>query len=168
VVFRVRSVSQRIRTGCFLCLAACAAFLAGCTPEYNDAVYGTDSTAATRSARARPKIAVPDRALLVAPAEPDCGTATAQQVSDRDRTRVARYGSETTPADGADERTAAAGTSESARVDPNADLALRIKLEYERECFRQAEMRVRDRLKQLQTSTAQTIKTIKSAEQSVR
>jgi hypothetical protein len=37
--------------------------------------------------------------------------------------------------------------------DANADLALRIKLEYERECYRQAEVRMRDRVKQLQTST---------------
>ena len=36
-----------------------------------------------------------------------------------------------------------------AETDANAALALRIKLEYERECYRQAEQRVRARLKKL-------------------
>jgi hypothetical protein len=44
--------------------------------------------------------------------------------------------------------------------DRNAELALRIKLEYERECYRQAEIRVRDRLRQLQGSVSESIKSI--------
>jgi hypothetical protein len=43
--------------------------------------------------------------------------------------------------------TKAAGTS-----DPDVDLALRIKLEYEKECYRQAEMRVREQLTRLQAA----------------
>ena len=39
-------------------------------------------------------------------------------------------------------------------------LALRIRLEYERECYRKAEMRVRVQLEQLQASTAETIKAV--------
>jgi hypothetical protein len=52
--------------------------------------------------------------------------------------------------------------------DRNADLALRIKLQYERECYRQAEMRVRDRLRQLQSSVSETIKSVNRTEQPSR
>jgi hypothetical protein len=44
-----------------------------------------------------------------------------------------------------------------------AELAARIKVEYERECYRQAEERLRDRVKQLQASKA-----AKGAESSAR
>jgi hypothetical protein len=52
-----------------------------------------------------------------------------------------------------------------ADADRNAELAVRIKLEYERECYRQAEIRVRDRLRQLQGSVSETIKSINRVEQ---
>jgi hypothetical protein len=53
-------------------------------------------------------------------------------------------------------------------ADRNAELAVRIKLEYERECYRQAEIRVRDRLGQLQGSVSETIKSIHRTEQLIR
>jgi len=40
-----------------------------------------------------------------------------------------------------------------------ANLALRIKLEYERECYRQAEVRVREQLRALQAALAKAAKT---------
>ena len=40
--------------------------------------------------------------------------------------------------------------SEVAQADPNLALSQRIKLEYERDCFRRAEMRIRERLLKLQ------------------
>ena len=52
--------------------------------------------------------------------------------------------------------------------DANADLAMRIKLDYERECYRQAELRVRESLQKLQTSTGATIKAVKEMEQAGR
>jgi uncharacterized protein (UPF0548 family) len=48
--------------------------------------------------------------------------------------------------------------------DPNAALAMRIKLEYERECYRQAEERVRARLQELQGSVKETIKSVNHGE----
>jgi hypothetical protein len=160
-----------------LVVAACAVALVGCAPEFDH--YGTyyaPSAAAHRSASAstsaRPKIAMPDRALLEPQAEPDCGAPPAQQRADKDRPRLARAGAEEQAAGRSDGATAAAVTMPSvpggAGPDANVDLALRIKLEYERECYRQAEMRVRDRLKLLQASTAQTIRTIKGGEPAAR
>jgi hypothetical protein len=43
---------------------------------------------------------------------------------------------------------------------PAADAALRMKLDYERQCYRQAEMIVRDRLRQLLATVGETIKAI--------
>jgi hypothetical protein len=53
-------------------------------------------------------------------------------------------------------------------VERNAELALRIKLEYERECYRQAEMRVRQRLHLLQSSVGETVKSVNRTEQPSR
>jgi hypothetical protein len=52
-----------------------------------------------------------------------------------------------------------------AQADVSADLALRRKLEYERQCYRHAEMILRDRLLQLQASLGETITVINRAEQ---
>ena len=53
---------------------------------------------------------------------------------------------------------AAATPAPAPQADGNADLALRIKLEYERECYKQAESRVRQRLQNLQAWTVDTVK----------
>jgi hypothetical protein len=45
-------------------------------------------------------------------------------------------------------------------------LSLRIRLEYERDCFRRAEMRTRERLLQLQRAVDATAKAVRRAEQS--
>src|SRR5262245_25377434 len=115
----------------------CALMLGGCAAQELkfDEAYGTyypansaDSVAPKRVAKAKPKGQTANRALQETPGEPDCG---AQK--------------------GAAPRSEASMTEGAG--DPNADLALRIKLEYERECYRQAEARMRDRVKQLQTSS---------------
>jgi len=49
-------------------------------------------------------------------------------------------------------------------ADRDVELAARIKLEYERECYRQAELRVRERLRQLQSSVGETIKPVDRAQ----
>jgi hypothetical protein len=51
----------------------------------------------------------------------------------------------------------AAGNPPIAAGDGNADLALRIKLEYERECYRQAELRTRRQLKALQAAVSEEV-----------
>ena len=62
--------------------------------------------------------------------------------------------------------TPTSGQSENAiaQSDPNLGLAQRIKLEYERDCFRRAEMRTRERLQKLQEAVAVTAKAVKRAE----
>jgi hypothetical protein len=62
---------------------------------------------------------------------------------------------------------AASGQSDGAvaQADPNLGLAQRIKLEYERDCFRRAEMRTRERLLKLQQAVAVTARAVKRAEQ---
>jgi hypothetical protein len=75
---------------------------------------------------------------------------------------------------------AAAAASDAPRMPANANLgaigerhrakrsepwlAQRIKLEYERDCFRRAEMRTRERLQKLQEAVAVTAKAVKRAE----
>ena len=73
-----------------------------------------------------------DQALLVAPQKPECGEATA-------RMRPIKTASE-----------------------QDANLALRIRLEYERECYRQAELAVRKRLKKLQAAARAATKQSKA------
>jgi len=50
------------------------------------------------------------------------------------------------------------------QVDSNAALGLRMRLEYERDCFRRAEIQARDRLHQLQAAVGETIKSVKRIE----
>jgi hypothetical protein len=124
----------------------CAVVLGGCaTQELKvDEVYGgyypadsADSVAPKRVAKAKSKAKAADRALLETPSEPDCGVQNSPA-----RPQTASAARELTTQSIPD------------NADPNADLAMRIKLEYERECYRQAEARTRDRLKQLQASKA--------------
>jgi hypothetical protein len=139
--------------GLIFAVILCAG-LGGCAEDLDfDKDYGaypaSDSPAPKRTARLKSKAPPPDRALLETPAAPDCGTS---QTAKR-------------PAGSASANAAAAELTtqsipEDASRDANAELAMRIKLEYERECYRQAEARMRDRLKQLQVS----VKTVKTTE----
>lgn len=135
---------RRVRSSSLISFfVAAAAALGGCAPDYSDFydVPYTSSSGPQRSPIARAKIPLPDRAQLEPLSEPDCGTKQLQR--------------------------SAALAVPSKPDDDTADLATRIKLEYERECFRQAEARARQRLKELQAATAQTIKAVK-AEQAAR
>lgn len=49
-------------------------------------------------------------------------------------------------------------SQESSRSGPNSDLALRIKLEYDKICYQQAEERTRERLSQLQSTLTAKLK----------
>ena len=55
-----------------------------------------------------------------------------------------------------------------AQANPAASLAERIRLEYERNCFQRAEVRVREKLLQLQVAVRKTVRAVKSAERSDR
>jgi hypothetical protein len=55
------------------------------------------------------------------------------------------------------------------QADPNTDGALRMKLDYERECYRHAEIILRDRLQQLQAAVGETIRAVdRGAQHAVR
>ena len=145
-------------------IAVIAAVLGGCAQDFDEdyGVYYSGDPATPRRTAAKikpkiPQIPLPDRALLEAPAEPDCGAAQGPRRPGRPESATATAGLATP-----------AAAEEGAANDANADLALRIKLEYERECYRQAEARMRDRLKQLQASTTQTVKAVKGTEQGAR
>jgi hypothetical protein len=142
-------------TSLFLAIV-CTAALVGCA-EFNDHADSMPrATSATthRSAIAsrKPKIPLPDRALLKPQDEPDCGLQVAQQTPNNDE-RAATSGTE---------------TGSISRGGPNTELAQRIALEYERECYRMAEARVRARLRQLQLSMARMARAVRSAEQGAR
>jgi len=144
-------------------IAVIAAVLGGCAQDFDEdygVYYSGDPATPRRTAKIKskiPQIPLPDRALLEAPAEPDCGAAQGPRRPGRPESATATAGLATPTA-----------AEEGAANDANADLALRIKLEYERECYRQAEARMRDRLKQLQASTTQTVKAVKGTEQGAR
>jgi len=111
--------------------------LVGCAEVFD--AFAQSSTASAGSSRKEPgaRVPLPDRELLAAQPEPDCEVKS----------------------------TTSDGEKSGVQTDPNADLALRIRLEYERECYRKAEMRARARLEQLQASTAETIKVLTRLEQ---
>jgi hypothetical protein len=134
----------------------CTVALVGCA-EFNghaDSMPRETTATAHRSAIAsrKPKIPLPDRALLRPQDEPDCGMQVAQETPNNDE-RAATTGME---------------TGSIPRGGPNTELAQRIALEYERECYRVAEARVRARLKQLQFSMARMARAVRSAEQGAR
>jgi hypothetical protein len=55
------------------------------------------------------------------------------------------------------------------QADPSTDGALRMKLDYERECYRHAEIILRDRLQQLQAAVGETIRAVdRGAQHAVR
>ena len=144
-------------------IAVIAAVLGGCAQDFDEdygVYYSGDPATPRRTAKIKskiPQIPLPDRALLETPAEPDCGAAQGPRRPGRPESATATAGLATP-----------AAAEEGAANDTNAELALRIKLEYERECYRQAEARMRDRLKQLQASTTQTVKAVKGTEQGAR
>ena len=55
-----------------------------------------------------------------------------------------------------------------AQASSDASLAERIRLEYERNCFQRAEVRVREKLLQLQVAVRKTVRAIGSTERSDR
>jgi hypothetical protein len=136
-----------------LVIAFCGAAVSGCAPPYHE-----DDFARPR-VRSEAKVPLPRAVLLSPQGPPDCGeTNTADP-------RAAAEDSKQLTSTVATEAASGAMVPPKADADRNAELAVRIKLEYERECYRQAEIRVRDRLRQLQGSVSETIKSINRVEQ---
>lgn len=97
-------------------------------------------------------IPLPERALLQPQGEPGCESNVSQEVGGE----VAEQRQPPVPPSGSNRK--------QGQVDSNAALGLRIRLEYERDCFRRAEMQARDRLHRLQAAVGKTIKTVKRIE----
>ena len=139
-----RRRQSRLRLVMSMCLLA----VGGCAPGYGDYIDSAERPAgkARRTATAavstplRP-IQAPRQALLEPISQPDC------EIADRPGGLGA-----------ADAHRTASVEPMPAQPPADAELALRIKVEYEKECYKQAEQRVRARLQGLQTWTAETIK----------
>jgi hypothetical protein len=120
------------------------------------------------------RIPLPRQALLRPEPEPGCtAEAAGPETHGGDwRPPALRHASAAMLAVGASDgpqlpATVISGQSESevAQADPNLALSQRIKLEYERDCFRRAEIRIRERLLKLQQAVAVTARAVKRAEQ---
>ena len=122
--------------------AVCGLMLAGCAAVCDD--YQENVSRAHRQSRAVFfKLREADEALLAPPAKPECEAKAAQ---------------------GGAQAAAEAADGVPAKEDANAALALRIKLEYERECYRQAESRVRRQLQALQQAARESSKALNGSE----
>ena len=131
--------------------------LTGCGPPYVED-YEMAHTAKGREEK-RPRVALPDPALLKRPSAPDCGDRTAHRAdSAKPDAPPAEPGKQVAsaataipsePRSGAESQQNS-GSPEAAPA--HADMAMRIKLEYERECYRMAEARVRSQLRRLQSA----------------
>jgi len=115
---------------------------------------------------AKAVIPLPERALLAPQAEPACtlkvsgakggdGQTRQSGMLTRKIANLAAFERSDVPIGQADMQ------PEEVQLDPNASLAQRIKLEYERNCFQQAEARVRARLRRLQLAVGRTIVAVK-------
>ena len=129
----------------------CAAALTGCAQDYSDYTesIADGRPAAHRRSASKKSIPLPSQALLAPQDKPDCESTVRHLPSSGASAAVAPTPAPTTP-------------------ETNADLTLRIKLEYERECYRQAEARVREQLRKLQASASDTIKAVKQLEHDLR
>lgn len=99
-----------------------------------------DAEQAGSVSNARPHIPLPKRALLAPPKEPACDL-TGPRANDGDGRTVAQAGS-------------------------NAGLSQRIALEYERDCYQQAELRMRQRLLRLQAAVGSTMRAVRQLDRS--
>jgi sensor domain CHASE-containing protein len=125
---------------------AAALLLAGCQEEGHHR-YSFDpalaSARSTKPAQRTAELRAPpiNAALLKAPKEPSCDEKSSGGEQD-EKTNPVKLASTN-----ADQKSAVQIPLQS---DPNRELATRIRLEYDRECFKQAEKRVRAQLERLQ------------------
>jgi len=134
--------------------ALCGPLLVGCAgmcgeyddgrsdPRHGQAGHGQASHGQAGRALAGAFRTLADQARLAPPPKADCEAEAAE----------------------AEKKAAQAPAGE----DANAELALRIRLEYERECYRQAELRVRKQLQALQSAAREAVKAAGEVEQAQR
>jgi hypothetical protein len=138
-----------------------ALLLCGCAADHS---HGDD----VRSARVH--IPRPAQALLIPPKEPVCtpsssGLRTGKEQPEAEaRVREKRDGAErssgSTEPGGPRSRQTPQRDPGSAQGHPDASLSQRIRLEFELNCFQQAEMRARAQLLQLQAAVGKTIRSL--------
>ena len=141
--------------------------LLGCAAEYSQ----QGSSTPTKSA-----IPLPNQALLTPHPEPGCALKTSELDSDKGQAPVEERKPARVANLAAGERSRLSMTSDGApsvpataaqpspalvQTNPDASLAERIKLEYERDCFRRAEARVREKLAQLQSAARKTARAVR-------
>ena len=159
---------------------ACAGVIsltAACGPEYNEEDYALSIAPAQRSTargtadRATASRSIPSQALLVSAKAPDCEapkrTPEAAVIEHRptapkssDRRKVAAIDQKMVATD-ANTGSAFASSAQAAPKAQDAgatELETRIKLEYERACYKQAEAATRARLSRLQTAMREFVK----------
>jgi len=107
------------------------------------------------AARAAAKIPLPNRSLLTPEVEPKCEDVKSATGGLKTASVEARHAADSS-------RASTGATAPPTASDAEGSLSLRIKLEYERECYRQAELRTRGRLNQLQESVGATIKAVEA------
>jgi hypothetical protein len=137
--------------------------LLGCATDYGQQGDGRSSK------RAFP---LPNQALLASQPEPACLLKTSNLTRRKDRTDLPTKVADLATGVRSDIPTAGpSGTTTPerrlAQTNPDASLAERIKLEYERDCLQRAETRVREKLSRLQSEVRKTIRAIRSEHNSL-
>jgi hypothetical protein len=144
-------------------LSGCILF--GCAADYGE------------QGSSRPKnqtSPLPRTALLTPPSDPGCALKSSDLSGGTDqpkrmRARVANLaGTERSDAaivSGGPPSESGIASQPIVQTDPNASLATRIRLEYERDCFQRAEARMRERLLQLQAEVRRTVAASRRREQ---
>jgi hypothetical protein len=148
-----------------LVAASSAVLLVGCVTDYGKP---NASTASSTS-----HVPLPKRALLAPPTQPACMLQT-PGLTEQSQAERAEPGPTLAWAlaaqEGSNEPNGSGDwppTSEAMRrhmlvqTEPNSSLSQRIRLEYERDCFQRAEIRLRKQLLQLQAAIDKTIRSVK-------
>ena len=144
-------------------LSGCTLF--GCAREFSDESHRELAAGQTR-------IPLPRQALLERQRDPGCTSETSglalrelqPRKSSHAPTRLANH-SNMSIARSDVPAAPIVSTPDNTLAQVDATLAQRIKLEYERDCFRRAEARVRQRLLQLQVAVGATVKAVRRSEQ---
>jgi len=144
-------------SACVLAAALCATALAGCAPDRRgrgSELAGTAETGRSATPQASPAPVRPRAVTAKAGASARPGSRTPIPLPDQallNPQPVPSCEFKTQPQPG--------------QADPNAE---RTKLDYERQCYRHAEIIARGRLEQLQASVGATIAAVKRGEQNAR
>lgn len=156
---------RRLLRSSLLAAASSAFVLVGCVTDYGKQ---NASTASSKS-----HVPLPKHALLAPPTQPAC-TLQTPGLTEQSQGERAELGPTIAGAlaaqEGSNEPNGSGDwplTSEVMRrhmlvqAEPNSSLSQRIRLEFERDCFQRAEIRLRKQLLQLQAAIEKTIRSVK-------